>query len=186
MGGIRDARRISSPTCGNRSAAVGADARELEPVLHTGEAVLRRDRVEPGVEAAAGELHHPVAGRAHQVVVVLAAAEPVARLPWPVREDVDDTLLGEDGERAVDGREADAAAACPQALVQLLRRGVVRLAHELGEDPRPLCRRAKPALLQERRGPRLRPRHPCLPGSGHAATLASRMRIVLMTLRAEP
>ena len=162
MGEILDGRRVGA----ERSPALGADARQLEPVLEAVEAVRRGDVVEPRVEPAVRELDHAVAARAHEVVVVLAAAEAVAGLARAVREHVDDAFVGQDGERAVHGGEADALPAGAEALVQLLRGGVVRLARELREHARALRRRADAPLAEQCRCLPLR-----LPRPGHAATV---------------
>ena len=143
MGEILDGRRMAS-------AAVGADARQLEPVLEPVKAVCRGDVVEPRVETAVRELDHAMAARANEVVVVLPAAEAVAGLARPVREHVDDALVGQDREGPVDRREADPLPAGSEALVQLLGGRVVRLAGELGKHAQALRRRPQASLLEER------------------------------------
>ena len=159
MGEILDGRRVAS-------AAVRADARQLQPVLEPVEAVHLGDVVQPRIEPAVRELDHAVAARADEVVVVLPAAEAVAGLARAVGEDVDDTLVGQDGERPVHGREADPLAAGTEALVELLRGRIVRLADELGEHARALRGRADAPLAEQRRRLPLR-----LPSRVHAATV---------------
>jgi zinc transport system substrate-binding protein len=76
------------------------------------------------------------------MVVVTRAAEPVTRLAAAMRELVHDVFLPEDGERPVDGREADPLAALAQAGVNLLRCRVVWLRSQGLENEQPLLRRA--------------------------------------------
>jgi zinc transport system substrate-binding protein len=82
-----------------------------------------------------------MAARADQVVVVSRAAEPVTGLPGVVRELVDDLLLAQDGQRAIDRREADPLAALAQPRVDLLGGGVMRFGSEGLEDEQPLAGR---------------------------------------------
>lgn len=107
------------------------------------------------------------------------AAQPVAELSLPVRERVDDALLGEQPEGAVDGREPEALASPPQTLVKLLRGHVVVLVHQLREDGHALARRPDADAFEQLHGP-------CLPGARHAGMLALFMktRIVLTLLGA--
>jgi zinc transport system substrate-binding protein len=74
--------------------------------------------------------------------VVTRAAESVTGLAAAMGELVHDVFLAEDGERPVDGREADPLAALAQAGVDLLRRRVMRLGSQRLEHEQPLLRRA--------------------------------------------
>ena len=111
---VISARNISWTAVPSRSvsgAAVAADPGHLEPVAGRDEVVRHGDPVEPGVELAVLEFDDTVTTRAHQMVVVAVPAEAVAELALAVREGVDHPLLGEESERAVDGREAEPLAA---------------------------------------------------------------------------
>ena len=140
-------RRASS------SAALRAEPGHVEAVAGGDEAVLGRDAVEPGVELAVADLDDPVAVGADEVVVVRVAAPAVAELATVVRERVDGAGAREQGERPVDGREADPLAAAAETLVERLCRHVVALAHELGEDVDPLARGAYAETADEGLGP---------------------------------
>ena len=74
------------------------------------------------------------------MVVVARAAEPVTRLSGRVHELVDDVLLTQDRQRAIDRRQADPLALLPEACVDLLGGGVVRLGSERREHEQPLPR----------------------------------------------
>jgi zinc transport system substrate-binding protein len=115
------------------------------------------------------------------MVMVAEAAEPVAELTLPVREGVDHALLGEEPERAVDGREPQALAALPQPLVELLGGDVVVLVHQLREHSHALAGRPDADALEELDGARL-------PIARHGGMLALYMktRIVLTLLGAVP
>jgi hypothetical protein len=145
---IRVAARMDENGCQVRriplGAAVGAEAGDLDLVRRRREVGRRGHPLEPVVEAAVGQLDHAVAAGADEVMVVLVAADPVAALLGAVREDVDDALLGQDAERAVDGREADALAAVAEPAEKLLGGRVVRLPGELLEHPQPLSGRPEP------------------------------------------
>ena len=110
------------------------------------------------------------------MVVVPLRAAPVAELAGPVGEDVDDTLLGEEPERPVDGGEPQPFAAAAQPLVELLGGHVVGLPEQLGEDGRTLPGRAEAGLRQEL----LRPAQ--LLGAGHGAMLAPVITRIVLTL----
>ena len=99
------------------------------------------------------------------MVVVTVPAEAVAELAVVVGEGVDHALVGEEPERAVDGGEAESLAAPAEAFVELLRRHVVVLLHQLGEDREALPRRPDPDALEQLDGPRLL-------GRRHGAMLA--------------
>src|SRR2546423_7509824 len=86
---------------------------------------------------------------ADQVVVVLLAAEPVARLARAVHEDVDDASLAQQAQRPVDRGEPDPGAAARQLSMNLLRGRVVRLVREGGQDRKPLCGRLDPPLPKQ-------------------------------------
>ena len=136
--------------------------------------MLARDAVEPGAELALVELDHAVALGAHEVMVVPLGAAAVAELAGPVREDVDDALVGEEPERPVDGREAQPFAARAQPLVQLLGRDVVGLHEELGENGRALPGGPEARVRQQV----LRPAE--LLGAGHGAMLAALKTIIVL------
>ncbi len=131
------------------------------------EAVLGGQPLEPGIELALPELHHPVAPVADEVMVMPVAAPAIAKLPLVVREDVDRTRVREEAERAVHRGEPEPLAALPEPRVQVLRRHVVVLATELGghgdalmgcpqaEGGKRLLRRAKGGVV----GPACRTRH---------------------------
>jgi zinc transport system substrate-binding protein len=115
------------------------------------------------------------------VVVVPLGTAPVAELSGAVGEDVDDALLGEEPERAVDGREPQPLAAAAQPLVELLGRDVVGLPEQLGEDGRALPGGAEAGRRQELL------RLAQLLGAGHGAMLAAVItRIVLTFVLAVP
>src|SRR3954447_20242890 len=59
---------------GSTRRAAGADAHQLGPVLHLGEAMLGGDRARPVVEPAVSDLLDAAADAAGQVVVVTALA----------------------------------------------------------------------------------------------------------------
>src|SRR5947209_15923793 len=121
------------PTRRVRLAAVGAEADDLDPMLGRDEAVLLRGRGDPVVEPALLHLDHAVASFAEQVVVMCVPAQPVALLAAVVREHVDDALLAQQRQRAIDGGETGMRVAFPQAAPELLGRHVVALARELPE-----------------------------------------------------
>jgi hypothetical protein len=112
------------------------------------EAVRAGDALEPRLEVALLELDHFVASRAHEMVVVLLAAEAVAHLARVVGERLDDARVGEEAQGPIDGRETGRPAAPPQPLVQLLSRRVVPLANELPEDSHALRGRPHAGLLE--------------------------------------
>jgi hypothetical protein len=118
---------------------VGAD-RESVPAGALGE---------PRVQVAIAELDNAVAPFADEVVVVAVAAEAIADLAWMMAERVDRVALAERGEGAVYGREADALASGGERSVDLLRRRVVALRCERGEDCEALPRRAKSMALEQ-------------------------------------
>ena len=64
--------------------------------------------------------------RTDEVMMVALTAEAVAELPGTVRQGIDDPVLVQERQRAVDGRETDRFAAGGQLRMDLLRRGVVR------------------------------------------------------------
>ena len=138
--------------------------------------MLLRDAVEPGAELAVVQLDDAVALGADEVMVVALGAAAVAELAGAVREDVDDALVREEPERPVDGREPEALAAGPQALVELLGRHVVGLREELREHGRALPGGADPRLGQELPGATL------LLGARHGAMLATVITRIVLTL----
>ena len=69
------------------------------------EPVLRRNGVEPAAEATLLDLDDAMAARADEVMVVQLGAEPVTELRAVMRQGVDHAFVGEEGERAVHGRE---------------------------------------------------------------------------------
>ena len=75
-------------------------------------------------------------------------APAIAELAGPVRERVDPGL-GQQAERAVDGREAELLAARAKPVVELLGGDVVLLAHQLGEHPHALARGADSGLCED-------------------------------------
>ena len=87
-------------------AAVGADPGDLDAVVGGDEAVPLRGLVHPAVEVAFLHLDDTMAALADEVVVVCLAAEAVALLAAVVGEDVDDARIAQEGERAVDRRQA--------------------------------------------------------------------------------
>ena len=94
-------------------------------MIRRDEAVLRRDGVEPFAEPALLDLDDAVAARADEVMVMGVRAEPLAELRAVMRERVDYGLVGEERERAVDGREPGLRVALAQPAPELLRRDVV-------------------------------------------------------------
>ena len=118
----------------------------------------------PLLEVAVPELDHPVAARAHQVVVVVATAESVAQLAGVVRERIDGAALVEKRECPVDGGETDVHPAAAQAIVDLRRGRVVCLARQLLDDQDTL-RRVPDAVGREEGG--------CLLGPGHLSSIAA-------------
>ena len=98
-------------------------------------------------EIAVAELCDRVAARADEMVVMTLVADAVAARIAEVVEGFDELCLDEGVERPVDSRQADGLSAAPQAVVQLLRGQVVRLAQQLGEDTRcAAASRARPVL----------------------------------------
>ena len=89
--------------------------------------------------------------RGHEVVVVRVGAEPVALLGAVVGEDVDDAVLAQEGERAVDRREPRAGVALSEPCPELLRGRVVALAGQLLQHLEPARRRADALPLQQLR-----------------------------------
>src|SRR5436305_15241454 len=79
-------------------AATGADAGRLQAVARGDEAVRGRDALEPAVQLAVSQLDDAVALRADEMVMMLLAAEPVARLRRAVHQGVDDSALAEQCE----------------------------------------------------------------------------------------
>src|SRR5947207_9306747 len=75
------------------------------------------------------------------MVMMLLAAEPVARLCRAVHQSVDDSALAEQRERAVHGGETDPNAAGGELPVDLLGGGVVRLFGQRAEHGEPLLGR---------------------------------------------
>jgi zinc transport system substrate-binding protein len=73
-------------------------------------------------------------------------APAIAELAGSMREGVDHAGLGQEAERAVDGREAELLAARAKPVVELLGGDVVLLAHQLGEHPHALARGADAGL----------------------------------------
>jgi hypothetical protein len=104
---------------------------------------------------------------AHQVVVVLLAAEPVADLPRPMHQRVDRPMLAEQRQGAVDGRQPDRGAAVVEAGVDLLRGGVVGLGGEGVEHRAALAGGPHAVTGQELAAVRLRT-------ASHAHRVASR------------
>src|SRR5439155_20950342 len=88
-------------------ATAGADAGDLDRVPGHREAVRGAEIVEPRVELALAQLDDAMTLRADEMVVVPFAAEAIADLARTMDERVDHTLLREQRERAVHGREAD-------------------------------------------------------------------------------
>ena len=73
-------------------------------------------------------------------------APAIAELARLVRERVDRAGVGEERERPVDGREAEALAPAAEPGVELLGGHVVALAHQLRGDDQPLTRGADAEL----------------------------------------
>ena len=139
------------------------------------EPLFRGDAVEPWVERAVVKLDDPVALRADEVVVVLVAAPAVAELTRVVGEDVDDTLVGEQSERAVHGGEPEPLATGAQAGVELLRGHVVPLGEERLGD-RDALPRGPDSCVAKRALDRVAAPFTC-PASGrrHRASVAPRL-----------
>ena len=109
-------------------------------------AVRAGDRGDRPLERGIVERVHLAAASADEVMVVLAARlrRLEAREPLAEVDPVDELELGELVERAVDARDADAAAFRAEAVQDLLRRHAARLAGEV-RDHRLACRaRAAP------------------------------------------
>lgn len=89
--------------------------------------------VDRALELLVGEGLDPAAGVAHEVVVVLTALVPrlEARAPGARVDALDEALVDEQVEHAVDARDADGPAGLSQAVVHLLRRQAALL---LGEE----------------------------------------------------
>ena len=114
--------------------------------------------LDPGVEIAVVQLYHPVAPRAHQVVVVRVGAQPVADLSGVVGHRVDRALFVKQREGPVDGGQADVHSALPQPVVELHRSRVIRLVREL-LDYQDTLRSLADALAREKRTCLLCSRH---------------------------
>lgn len=95
---------------------------------------------DPLVEGAVLKLDDTMATRAHEVVVVVLAAQAVAKLTAVMGERVDHAPFVEQGKSAVDGGKTDGDVPRPQPLEQLLGRRVVFLPGELFEDADALTR----------------------------------------------
>src|SRR5919201_2931925 len=115
-----------------------------------GEAVLRREVVEPRRQVAVTHLDDAMAAVADEVVVVTLAAEAVARLAGVVHQRVDDAALAEERQRPVDSGEADPLVPRLEAGVDLLGGRVVRLAGERLEHSNALPCGADAVLGEER------------------------------------
>src|SRR3984885_4412767 len=101
---------------------VGAETEELDRVVDRREAGLGRDLLRPLLDHAALHLDAAAADAAGQVVVVAGgAALPVQGLARRIADRVDDALLAEHLEVAVDGGEADGLALAAELGVDLLR-----------------------------------------------------------------
>jgi zinc transport system substrate-binding protein len=105
-------------------------------------------------------------------------APPVAELAGPVREDIDNSLVGEEAERPVDRRKPEPLAARPQPLVELLGGDVVGLPEELGEDGRALASGADARLGEQPLGAA-----PLL-GTRHEAMLPAMITRIVLTISA--
>ena len=151
--GAEGSASADSAGVGGRLAAGRAHAGDLDPVRVDAEAVLGGELVEPGLQVAVAELDDAVAARADEVVVVARRRTGGSRPRRSVVQSVSTTpLLASAGQRAVDGREADAHAVVgQQAVVDLLRGRVVRLARERAEHGDPLPRRAQAVLCEQAR-----------------------------------
>lgn len=103
---------------------------------------------EPRVKIAVGELYHPVAFLADEMVVVAAAAQAVTDLAGMVHERVDHASFAERGEGAVDGREADGLAGGAQRRMDLLGSCIVLLCRKRAEYREPLPRRPEAVVAQ--------------------------------------
>ena len=137
--------------------AVGAGPRHLEGVSLDSEAVLPAQAKEPGIELAVLQLHDAVAFAADQMVMMSIAAEAVTDLPGTMGERVDDALLTQQRERAVDGRQPDRA---PQPRVDLLGSRIVGLCGERAQDGNTLLRRTQSVTREQTLDACLRtPRH---------------------------
>ena len=112
---------------------------------------------EPRIQVAIDELDHAVAALTDEMVVVLLAAEPVARLARVMAERVDGAAVAECGQRPIHGREPDALAGAGKSRVDLLRGRVVPLVGEDAEDGKPLASRPQAVPQKELDGIRLRP-----------------------------
>ncbi len=73
-------------------------------MLRGGKAVCCRDVIDPFPELALVDLDDSVTVSADEVVVMSVAAQPVAEFAAVVSKRVDDVVLPENGEGAVDGR----------------------------------------------------------------------------------
>lgn len=111
------------------------------------EAVLVGDPTGPLADPTVVELHHAVAAVAGQVVVVPRCAPTPARAV-PVLQRVDEACLGERAEGAVDRRQAERAATCPQLLVERLRRHVAVHLQQRVEHVDALARGAQACTAQ--------------------------------------
>ena len=101
------------------------------------------------LEVAVAKLGDRVALRADEMVVVALVADAVAASVPEVVERLDELGVDEGVERPVDGRQADRLPAGAQTVVKLLRRQIVRLASQLGEDADTLWRRANALASEE-------------------------------------
>jgi hypothetical protein len=96
-------------------------------VLRHGEVVPGADIYEQRFEVAARQLDDSVATQADEVMVVILPADAVAELAWKMRERVDEAMLAEQRQGAVDGSETDPLAPGTQRGMNLLRGRVVLL-----------------------------------------------------------
>src|SRR5665648_902452 len=114
--------------------AVGADAEDLQGVVHVAEAVLGADFVGPALDSGSFDLDRPSAGATDQVMMMAGAAPSVDGLTVAGLHHVHGAVGGHGLKRAIDRRQTDRLALGAQACVQVLGRYEVAEVHEQGFD----------------------------------------------------
>src|ERR1041385_3786359 len=130
--------------------ALGADPAHLDPWVAILEALLVGGHAEHALEVVVGELRDPTAALADEVLVRrrggcrLEGPEPLAEVVLPHQ-----AALHQEVEGAVEGRDADRLASCPEPALQIENGGVVPRAEQLRGDGDPLAGHRKAPVPQQ-------------------------------------
>src|SRR6185369_10913133 len=124
-----------------RFRAAVAEAGDLQRVVRRHETVGAADLGLERGDPRAHELHHPAAGRAHQVIVALPAVDVLVE-ETPARELLlrGETALDQEVQVPVDGGAGDLRAARLEGLEQLLGVDMAVLGEDLLEERQALLR----------------------------------------------